>query len=78
MRKKHRDLSTPSRYERLSRPELIDLLEATMMRSSELFRGLNHSELDQAWVLSRLETHAEQALGAIRALQRKMVDLQTF
>jgi hypothetical protein len=67
----------PSRFDRFSRADLIDLLEATMMRSGELFRGLSHSELDQVWVLAQLEEQATQSLAAIRALQRKL-DLQTF
>ena len=48
-----------------------------MLRNAELFRGLSHSDLDQRWVLAELETQTATALGAIRALQRK-VDLQTF
>lgn len=66
-----------SRFDRFSRADLIDLLEASMMRSGELFRGLSHSELDQMWVLTQLEQNTEQAQAAIRALQRKL-SLQTF
>ena len=75
--KRKRTTPDPSRFDRFARADLIDLLEATMMRNGELFRGLSHSDLDQTWVLSQMETQTEMALGAIRALQRK-VDLQTF
>jgi hypothetical protein len=67
----------PNRFDRFSRSDLIDMLEASMMRNGELFRGLSHSELDPTWVLSQMETQAQMALGAIQALQRK-VELQTF
>jgi hypothetical protein len=76
LRKKTPEL-TPSRFDRLSRADLIDLLEASMMRNGELFRGLSHSELDQEWVLTQLQTHTVQQLEAIRALRRK-VALQTL
>ena len=69
--------ASSSRFDRFSRADLIDLVEATMMRNGEMFRGLSHSELDQAWVLDRLEAETMQQLEAIRALRRK-VDLQTF
>jgi hypothetical protein len=79
MRKKKLQQETPepSRFDRFGRADLINLLESTMLRNAELFRGLSHSEIDQEWILSQLEVHAETQLGAIRALQRK-VDLQTF
>jgi hypothetical protein len=68
---------TASRFDRFGKSDLIDMLEASMMRNGELFRGLSHSELDPAWVLAQMETQTQMALGAIQALQRK-VDLQTF
>ena len=71
------ELPMASRFDRFGKSDLIDLLEASMMRNGELFRGLSHSELDPAWVLAEMETQTQMALGAIRALQRK-VDLQTF
>ena len=71
------ELPMASRFDRFGKSDLIDLLEASMMRNGELFRGLSHSELDPAWVLAEMQTQTEMALGAIRALQRK-VDLQTF
>ena len=67
----------PSRFDRFGRADLIDLLEASMMRNGELFRGLSHSDLDQEWVLTQMETQTQMMLGAIGALRRK-VDLQTF
>ena len=67
----------PSKFDRFSRADLIDMLEATMLRNAELFRGLSHSELDQRWVLDQLAVQTKTALGAIEALQRK-VDLQTI
>ena len=82
LRKKSTTTGTPiskneSRFDRFSRADLIDLLEASMMRNGELFRGLSHSELDQEWILSQLEMQTEQSLAAIRVLQRKLA-LQTF
>ena len=71
------ELPMASRFDRFGKSDLIDMLEASMMRNGELFRGLSHSELDPAWVLAEMETQTQMALGAIRALQRK-VDLQTF
>ena len=68
---------SPSRFDRFSRADLIDLLEASMMRSGELFRGLSHSEMDQEWILAQLEVQSQQSLEAINALQRKLA-LQTF
>lgn len=53
------------------------MLESTLMRNTELFRGLSHGELDQRWILSEMATQTEMALGAIRGLQRK-VEVQTF
>ncbi len=76
-RKTKETIPEPSRFDRFGKADLIDLLEASMMRNGELFRGLSHSELDPTWVLSQMETQTQMALGAIRALQRK-VDLQTF
>ena len=76
-RKTKTEMTPSSRYDRFSRGDLIDLLEASMMRTGELFRGLSHSEIDQAWILSQLETQSEQSLAAIRALQRKL-ELQTL
>jgi len=76
-RRQKTSTTTSSRFDRFGRADLIDLLEASMMRSGELFRGLSHSELDQEWILSQLEIQSEQALAAIRALQRK-VELQTL
>lgn len=76
-RKTKTEMTPSSRYDRFSRADLIDLLESSMMRTGELFRGLSHSELDQGWVLNQLEVQAEQSLAAIRALQRKL-DLQTL
>lgn len=77
LRKRQRTIPPSSRFDRFARADLIDLLEATMMRNGELFRGLSHSEMDQTWVLSQLELNVQQQLGAIQALQRK-VELQTF
>jgi len=76
-RKKPSIGTTTSRFDSFSKADLIDLLEATMMRNGEMLRGLSHSEMDQGWVLSRLETETEQQLDAIRALRRKLA-LQTF
>lgn len=67
----------PSRFDRFGRADLIDLLEATLMRNGQLFRGLSHSEMDQEWVLAQLEQQTEQQQLAIRALRRKL-DLQTL
>lgn len=77
MRRKQPKIPEPSRFDRFGRSDLVDMLESTMLRNAELFRGLSHSEIDQAWILAQLETQTEMALGAIRALQRK-VELQTF
>jgi hypothetical protein len=77
MRPKKKKVPDPSRFDRFGKADLIDLLESSMMRNSELFRGLSHSELDPRWVLSQMETQTEMTLGAIRSLQRK-VELQTF
>lgn len=76
-RRSKEEIPEPSRFDRFSRADLIALLESTMMRNAELFRGLSHSELDQRWVLSQIETQTQMALGAIRALQRK-VEVQTI
>lgn len=79
LKKKRQETSIPSRsrFDSFGRADLVDLLEATMMRSAELFRGLSHGEMDQRWVLSQLEVEAAQQAEVIRALQRK-VDLQTL
>jgi hypothetical protein len=76
-KKQQKSFPPPSKFDRFARADLIDMLEAAMMRNGEMFRGLSHSELDQEWVLSQLEVLTEQQLGAIRALQRKL-NLQTI
>lgn len=76
-RKQPKTIPEPSRFDRFGKADLIDMLEATMLRNAELFRGLSHSELSPTWVLSQMETQTQMAMGAIQALQRK-VDLQTF
>ena len=75
--KRKRTIPEPSRLDAFGKADLIDLLESTMLRNSELFRGLSHSELAPTWVLDQMSVQTETALAAIRALQRK-VELQTF
>ena len=68
----------PSRFDKLSQADLTACVEAEMTRTGELFRGLSHSELDQMWVLSEMETHTETALAAIRAMKRKVAVVQSI
>ena len=77
MRPKKKRIPEPSRLDSFGKADLIDLLESTMLRNAELFRGLSHSELSPVWVLDQMSVQTETALAAIRALQRK-VELQTF
>lgn len=76
MRKK-RTIPEPSRLDSFGTADLINLLEASMMRNAELFRGLSHSELSPVWVLDQMTIQTEQMRASIQALQRK-VELQTF
>jgi hypothetical protein len=77
MLRKRKQPPPPSKLDLLSQDDLIALLEAQMMRNGELFRGLFHKELDQEWVLEQMATHAETAVLAIHALQRKVAVVQS-
>ena len=72
------ELPPPSKLDRLSERELIDALEANLSRSSDLFRGLSHSEIDRGWTLALLADHLETAEEVVKALQRKWVVLQSL
>lgn len=67
-----------SKFDRWQDQDLINCIEAQMRRTGELFRGLSHQELDQTWVLSEMELHVDTALQAIRAMQRRVVTVQSL
>lgn len=58
--------------------DLINCIEAQMRRSGELFRGLNHHEMEQAWVLGEMEIHVDTALQAVRALRDRVAHVQSL
>lgn len=62
----------PSRLDRLPEEDLIRVLETALLRSSELFRGLSHREIDKAWILSEMHLQVTSAEQAIQALQRRI------
>ena len=61
-----------NRFDRMPQEPLYLTLEATLQRTAELFRGLEHSELDPTWVLIQMSTQIDQAAQVIAALQRKV------
>ena len=78
-RAKKQSISTErTKFDRLSEQALIDCLEAEMCRTGELFRGFNHSELDQGWVVAEMLTHLETAKLATEALQRRVAEVQSI
>jgi hypothetical protein len=77
-RKMTPDGLSPNRFDRWRTEDLINLIEAEMTRSGELFRGLSHSEIDQEWLLHEMRTHVQGALEAIQALERKVATVQSI
>lgn len=61
-----------TRYDRLSTPDLELMLETSLQRTAELYRGL-HGQADQEWLLKQMETEVVQALGVLLSLQRRVV-----
>jgi hypothetical protein len=64
--------SSPTRFDRMPRETLFLTLESSLQRSAELFRGLEHSELDPRWVLHQMHIQVDQALQIVLALERKV------
>jgi hypothetical protein len=77
-RKKEKEIPAPSRFDRWTDNDLINCIEAEMARTGELFRGLSQPELDNEWVLQEMEIHTDTALQAIRALRRRVANLQSL
>jgi hypothetical protein len=71
-------LPPPSRFDRWSEGDLINAIEACGQRSGELFRGFNHGELDQAWILAEMGKQLETALACVQTLQRRVATVQTL
>ena len=68
----------PSKFDRWQDLDLMNCIESEMRRTGELFRGLSHQELDQAWVLAEMETHVDTALQAVRAMRRRVAAVQSL
>lgn len=58
-----------TRFSRFGDAELVAAIEAALGRSSEIFRGFSHAEVDTDWVVSELETQLVTAYSAVRALR---------
>ncbi len=58
-----------SRFSRFSDADLVAAIEASLGRSSEVFRGFTNAEVDTDWVVSELETQLVTAYSAVRALR---------
>jgi hypothetical protein len=56
--------------------DLINCIEGQMRRTGELFRGFNHGDLDQEWVLAEMDTHLQTALMAVQTLRRRVAIVQ--
>lgn len=52
--------------------DLETALETTLSRTAELFRGFQHREVDQRWLMKQMGTEIDQAQQIIQALQRKV------
>ena len=61
----------PSKFDKMPEELLYSTVEASLMRSAELFRGLTHREIDQGWILAEMETQIAQAMGATQALMKR-------
>jgi hypothetical protein len=77
-KKETEKLPPPTRFDRWSEGDLINCIEACGQRSGELFRGFNHGDLDQAWILAEMDKQLETALLAVRTLQRRVAQVQTL
>ena len=75
-RKKVTEIPPPSRFDRWSEGDLINVIEACGQRSGELFRGFNHGELDQEWILAEMSKQLETARRAVQTLQRRVALVQ--
>jgi hypothetical protein len=63
----------PTKFDRWTDGDLINMIESEMRRTGELFRGMQHTrELDPEWVLAELETHTYTALLGIQTLRRRV------
>ena len=62
------------RFSRLGNDQLVAAIEAALGRSSEIFRGFTHSEVDTRWVVAELESQLVTAFSAVVAL-REHLDL---
>lgn len=69
---------TVSKFSRLETGDLISLIESSVGRGAEVFRGFQHSDLDRLWVTSEMESQLENALGATRALKQRLETSQSF
>lgn len=70
--------SSPTKFDRWSDGDLINLIEAEMARTGELFRGFSHGELDQGWILAEMDTHMQTALLAVQTMRRRVATLQSL
>lgn len=72
-RKQQTPADTPpkadSRFYRWDDAALVAAIEASLGRSSEIFRGFTNAEVDTDWVISELETQLVTAYSAVRALR---------
>jgi hypothetical protein len=63
-----------TRLEKLPSGDLETLLETSLSRTAELFRGLSHKEIETPWILQQMETEISQALATVQVLQRRQVE----
>ena len=63
---------THQKLDRLPSSDLELLLESSLSRTAELFRGLSHRELETKWVLLEMETNLNQALGVTQTLLNRV------
>jgi hypothetical protein len=63
---------TMERLDRLPSSDLELLLETSLSKTAELFRGLSHQELEPEWLLTEMETNLSQALWVTQILRRRV------
>lgn len=61
-----------TKFDRMAEGDLETALEATLIRTAELFRGFQHREVDRRWMMKQMCTEIDQAQQIIQALQRKV------
>jgi len=63
-----------TKFDRLRTEDLETALETSLSKTAQLFRGLQHRELDPLWLVNQMKLEIDQASLIIQALQRKVED----